>query len=265
VAQRALQELDRQRGLGEQHIVSVDIVDEARSNHDLAVAGCKVAEAEIARARAAIEIAKAALDKTVVRAPFDGVVAELKVEAGEWITPAPPLIQMPTLVDLIDTSSLYVSAPMDEVDSGLIRAGQSAKVTLDPFPGRSFTGRVTRVAPYVLDVESQNRTVEIEVELDDADLASRLLPGTSADVEIVLDVRTDVLRVPTNALIEGGRALVLEGGRLSERQIDAGVRNWEFTEVESGLHEGDKVVVSLERAEVKAGAAAVEEGLRPRP
>jgi HlyD family secretion protein len=154
---------------------------------------------------------------------------------------------------------------MDEVDSGLIRTGLRAKITLDPFPGRTLGGSVTRVAPYVLDVESQNRTVEIEVELEDEEFSSKLLPGTSADVEVVLEVRIDVLRVPTSAILEGGRVLVLDGGTLVERHIEAGVRNWELTEVSSGLDEGDKVVVSLERAEVRAGAAAVEEDQQARP
>jgi HlyD family secretion protein len=262
-AQRALQQLTRQRELGAQKIVSVDVVDEAQSAYDLGVASCKVSDTEIARARAAVDVARAALDMTIVRAPFDGIVADLDVEVGEWITPAPPLIQMPTLVDLIDTSSLYISAPMDEVDSGHIRVGQLAKVTLDPFPGRSWEGRVSRIAPFVQDVEAQNRTVDVEVELDDREFAARLLPGTSADVEIVLEERRDVLRVPTNAVIEGGRALVLQDGTLVEKQLAVGLRNWQYTEVVSGLEAGEQVVVSLDQVEVVAGAPAVVEGTRP--
>ena len=98
---------------------------------------------------------------------------------------------------------------MDEVDSGAIRTGQRAKVTRR-FPSRRLVsrGRVVRVAPYVLDVEAQNRTVEIEVEFDDQEVAARILPGTSADVEVVLEARDQVLRLPTSALLEGNRTLV---------------------------------------------------------
>ncbi len=262
-AQRASQQLTRQRELGAAKIVSVDIVDEAQSAYDLAVASCKVSETEIAQARATVDVARAALDMTIVRAPFDGLVADVDVEVGEWITPAPPLIQMPTLVDLIDTSSLYISAPMDEVDSGHIRVGQRAKVTLDPFPGRSWEGRVTRIAPFVQDVEAQNRTVDVEVELDDREFAAQLLPGTSADVEIVLEERRDVLRVPTNAIIEGGSALVLQDGTLVEKRLTVGLRNWQYTEVQSGLETGERIVVSLDQVEVVAGAPAVVAEARP--
>jgi HlyD family secretion protein len=191
-----------------------------------------------------------------LRAPFDAVIAELAVEVGEWSTPSPPVIQVPSVIDVIDTSSIYVSAPMDEVDSAQLRAGLPARVSVDSHRGQHFPGHVVRVGAYVLDIEEQNRTVEIEVELDDADFAASLLPGTSADVEVVLDVREDVLRIPTSALLSGEKALVLEGGRLVSRPLEIGLRNWDVTEVRSGLAEGEQVVVSLDRADVRAGARA---------
>jgi HlyD family secretion protein len=115
---------------------------------------------------------------------------------------------------------------------------------------------VVRVAPYVLDVEAQNRTVEIEVAVDDEPLTASLLPGTSSDVEVVLSVCEDVLRVPTGALLEGGKVLVLEGDRLAERVVVAGVRNWDLTEIREGLQAGERVVVSFDRPEIRAGARA---------
>ena len=87
-------------------------------------------------------------------------------------------------------------------------------------------------------------------------MAAGLLPGTSADVEVILSARDDVLRVPTQALLEGGRVLVLEHDRLVERALQTGLRNWDMTEVASGLAVGDRVVTSLDRPEVKAGARA---------
>jgi HlyD family secretion protein len=144
---------------------------------------------------------------------------------------------------------------MDEVDSARIRPGQAARVTLDPYPGQSFAARVARLAPYVLDREEQNRTVEVEAELEHRPDGG-LLPGTSADVEVVLSAREDVLRVPTAALVEGGRVLVVEDGVLVEKTVEVGLRNWDWTEVLSGLAAGDPVVTSLDRPEVKAGARA---------
>jgi HlyD family secretion protein len=143
---------------------------------------------------------------------------------------------------------------MDEVDSAVVHPGQAAKVTVDSHPGETFPGHVVRVAPYVVDIESQNRTVEIEVELDDPEVAAKLLPGTSADVEVILEVREDALRIPTSAILQGSRVLVPEDGELVEREIQTGLRNWDYVEVTGGLAEGELVVVSLDREEVKAGA-----------
>ena len=105
-----------------------------------------------ARREAALAAARVNLEKTVLRAPFDGVVAEVTTEVGEWITPSPPGLPIPPVLVLLDAGAIYVSAPMDEVDVGKVRAGQPVRVTFDAFPGRSFAGRVTRVAPYVQDV-----------------------------------------------------------------------------------------------------------------
>jgi HlyD family secretion protein len=115
------------------------------------------------------------------------------------------------------------------------------------------------VAPYVADQLEQNRTVEIELELDDVAVARTLLPGTSADAEVILSTREDVLRIPTSALLEGGKVLLLADDRLVERTLDLGLRNWDFTEVTGGLERSDRVVVSLDRPEVVAGARAREE------
>jgi HlyD family secretion protein len=256
---RARRELERNRELAKKQILSQDLLDQLESSYDLAMATCTTAEAEVERAKAQVRAAETELAKSVIHAPFAGVVADMAVEVGEWVTAAPPLMTVPGVVDLIDMASLYVAAPMDEVDSGVIAVGQAAKITFDPFPGRTFAGRVVRVAPYVLDVESQNRTVEIEVELEPGQIDDPLLPGTSADVEVVLDVKDGVLRVPTTTLMEGGRVLVVQDGVLVERKVEIGLRNWDWVEVRSGLDAGERVVSSLDRVEVKAGAKVVVE------
>jgi len=88
--------------------------------------------------------------------------------------------------------------------------------------------------------------------------SGKLLVGYSADVEIVLSNRANVLRVPTAALIEGGKVMVLnaDSGKLEERKVKAGIANWEFTEIVEGLTEGERIVISLEREGVKVGASA---------
>jgi len=141
-----------------------------------------------------------------------------------------------------------------------VQIGQPVRISLDALPKQSFPGKVKRIAPYVTAVEKQARTVDVEATFDDPSKIGRLLVGYSADVEVVLGTRDDVLRVPTSALIEGGRVLVVgEGGRLEERKLKTGLTNWEFTEVVDGLRAGDRIVASLERAGVKPGATVVAE------
>ena len=135
-----------------------------------------------------------------------------------------------------------------------MRVGQPVRVTLDPYAGREFEATVVRVAPYVEDTQDQNRTFEIEVELADKDFIRELSPGTTADVEVILDAHDDVLRIPSYALLQGGSVLVVEDELLVEREVETGLRNWQWIEINSGLTPGDRVVVSLDRAEVKAGA-----------
>jgi HlyD family secretion protein len=253
-AQRAEREFERTRKLASEDIVSEDLLDEIDSGRQGAAAGCEAAAANVSRAQASVGLARTELEKTVLRAPFDGIVAEVSIEVGEWTTPSPPALPVPPVVDLLDPSSIYISAPMDEVDSARVLVDQPVRVTIDSHRGRHFAGRISRVAPYVLDLEAQNRTVEIEVELEAH--GERFLPGTSADVEVILRARDDALRVPTAAIMEGNKTLVLSDGELVERELTPGLRNWDFTEVVGGLEEGELVVTSLDRVEVAAGARA---------
>ena len=258
-AERSGRERERNQRLAKQGIVSNDLLDQVDSGARAAAAACDAARAAEKRADASTEVATRQLDFMTLRAPFDGVIAELQIEVGEWSTPSPPVIMVPSVIDVIDTSSIYVSAPMDEVDSARLRPGLSARVAIDAYPNQRFPGHVVRVGAYVLDVEAQNRTVEIEVELDDAAFSATLLPGTSADVEVILDTHDGVLRIPTSALLSGDKVLVVDGRTLAERPVKVVLRNWDVTEVASGLAEGDRVVTSLDRAEVKAGARVTVE------
>jgi HlyD family secretion protein len=254
-AERAAREFQRTKKLAAEEIVSADILDNSDSLQQGAAAACAASEANVARAQAAVGLAETELEKTVLRAPFAGVVAEVSTEVGEWTTPSPPALPVPPVIDVLDPSSVYISAPMDEVDSARVHAGQSARVTIDSHREQRFMGQVSRVAPYVLDFEAQNRTVEIEVELDEHEQS--FLPGTSADVEIILDTRDDVMRIPTASIMEGNKVLLLEGSLLVQQEITPGLRNWDFTEVIAGLDSTSMVVTSLDQVEVVAGALAV--------
>ncbi|TAK40401.1 MAG: efflux RND transporter periplasmic adaptor subunit [Betaproteobacteria bacterium] len=260
VAAAAARDAVRTRQLRDKGFVSEERVDRAESESQAKQAACESARTQVAEAQARISASRADTARTVVRAPFAGIVAEVNGEVGEFLTPSPPGIPTLPAIDLIDDSCLYVSAPIDEVDAARLKIGMSGRITLDAYRGRSFAGKLRRIAPYVLALEKQARTVEVEVEFDVPLETRHLLVGYSADIEVVVEARDNVLRVPTSALMPGNRVLLLdEDGRLAERAVEVGLTNWEFSEVKSGLPRGARVVTSLERAGVKAGAHAAEE------
>ena len=151
----------------------------------------------------------------------------------------------------------------------LVKVGQFSRITLDAIKGKNFPGKVRRIAPYVIELEKQARTVEVEVEFAALPQDENLLVGYSADIEIVHQVKENVLRIPTQNLLEGKKVMLYKAdGKLEERTVTTGLANWDFTEIVSGLQEGDQIVASLDRAGVKAGAkvkpdGAVKDGAKP--
>ena len=259
-AEREAQRVER---LHRQGLAADDTRDRATTEARARAAACRAAQANLGVSEANISLRRAAVDKTVLKAPFDGIVAEVNPEVGEYVTPSPPGIPTPPAVDLIDDACVYVNAPIDEVDAAAIKPGQAAVVTLDAIRDRRFPARVRRVAPYVVDIQKQARTVDVEVEFDAAGELPDLLTGYSADVEVVLAERSDVLRVPTEAVLEDNRVLLFADGELLERRFTPGISNWRYTEVLEGLREGELLVTSLDRDGVAAGAAAHVEQASP--
>ena len=256
MAANAKREADRMTRLRSKGFISEGAEDKARTEAESRQAACATARAEVGQASAQVNLSSVQQGRTVLTAPFDGVVAEIVGELGEYTTPSPPGVATPPAIDLIDPSCLYVKAPMDEVDGPRMRPGQTARITLDAFHGKVFPAHVRRVAPYVQAVEKQARTVDVEADFDRPDDLAQMLVGYSADLEIVLESREQVLRVPTSALMEGGRVLRFNPASrtLEEVSLKTGIANWEYTEVLDGLKAGDRIVLSLEREGVKAGA-----------
>jgi HlyD family secretion protein len=250
------QESRRLTRLKDRGLASEEEIDAAAGDAKARAAACGAAKDSVKVSKARTAVATARLEQSILRAPFDGIIAEINGELGEFVTPSPVGVPTPPTVDLIDSSCLYISAPIDEVDAPAVRAGQTAVITLDAFPGKEFSGLVRRVAPYVLDQEKQARTVEIEAEINDPEFKN-LLPGYSADVEVLLDIRENVLKIPTQAVMDGREVFVLANGLIEQRDIKAGISNWEFTEVIDGLVEGEQVVLSIDREGVEDGVAAV--------
>jgi len=253
-ARHAQRQAQRAQKLAQDEVVSENTLEFDRTRALTTQAAAGAAEARVREAEAALEVARATLAKAVITAPFDGVVLEVTTEVGEWISPSPPGVFIPPVVDLIDPTALYVSAPIDEADVARLRVGLPVRITLDAFRGQSFAGQVTYLSSFVETRQEQNRTLRVEAEFGATALPANILPGLSADLEVILDARAEAVRIKTDALLENDRVLVVQGGRLVEQRVVTGLQNWSYTEIASGLSAGAQVVISLDRPEVKAGA-----------
>lgn len=264
-AEIARREADRLLSLRKTGAASEERTDRAVTEAKALDAECAAAESAVSVSQARAASVLANLERTRLVAPFDGVIAEINGELNEYVTPSPIGIPTPPAVDIIDTSCFYVEAPIDEVDAPLVSVGMPARIRLDAFRDRRFTGKVERVDAYVLDRERQARTVDVEVRFAPAENPEKLLAGYSADIDVVLEVHPETLRVPTESILDNTRVFVFDPatGTISARTVELGISNWDFTEIRSGLKEGEQVILNVDAPGVESGAKAVIAGKHP--
>lgn len=200
-----------------------------------------VSEAQLSADQINLDSRKKQLDYTTVTAPMDGTVSALNVQQGTIITSGTNAANGgTTLMTLVDLSHVYVMATVDESDIGGVHVGQAARITVDSYAGRAFTGNVVRVA--VKGVTASNVvTFEVKVEVVDEN-KNLLKPEMTGNVTIVEDERKNVLIIPTTAVTRraGKTTVQLEGG--AKRDVVTGLEGVENVEVLEGLAEGDKVL-----------------------
>jgi HlyD family secretion protein len=240
---------DRTEQLQSKGLASQEQLDEAKARRDSAEAEVRAAQARVRSAETAVGLAEDELNHIRIVAPFDGTIAHRYVEVGEQVVPGE------SLLELVSLSRLYVSAPIDERDAGRLRTGLPVRITVDAYPSAVWNARVTRLSPVVEEAKEQNRTLEVEADFPADSTQPDPRPGMTADVEIVLERQDGVLRVPTFSVIEGKRVLEVVKGRAVSRDVETGLRNWDWTEIRSGLSPGDWVVTSLDRPGLKPGVS----------
>ncbi|MFH1502451.1 MAG: efflux RND transporter periplasmic adaptor subunit [Candidatus Eisenbacteria bacterium] len=215
-----------------------------------------ISEQAYDHALAGLEVARATHEMVLascqLRAPFDGVITERYLDEGEVYTLMSMATASPAIFELADASEVKVVFEVGERDRALISKGLEADVSVDSHPGRTFSGVVARVDP-ALDMMSRTATVEIAVSNPRGDL----MPGTFADVDIVLDPR-ETLVVPRDSLIrqEGTGTFfvyVVNGGTVSRQVVELGVGFGGQVEVVEGLEGGERVVTAG-RYRLHAGA-----------
>lgn len=234
-------EANRLATLLAKNLTSRTLAEQAQNLADTRRYVCQASRQQERVDEAQVAQVEARLSERRLLAPFAGVVAEVNSKLGEYMTPSPPGVAMPPVIDLIDDRCLYVSAPIDEVDAARLKVGQSARVLLDAMPGRDFAASVTRIAPYVKELEKQARTVEVEAALTALPTDVPLLIGYSADLEVEVTRATNVLRVAASSRADDGSVLRLEGDKLVRVVPRWGVENWNWIEVAEGLAAGDRL------------------------
>lgn len=213
---------------------------------DLRRQDVKLAEAAVEGDQVGLAIAQDRLRDTKVVAPIDGVVAVRNVQIGQIISSGISNVGGgTTILTLSDLSRLFVLASVDESDIGSVRLDQEVAITADAFPGKTFPGRVVRIATRGVNL-SNVVTFEVKIEVLGNE-KSLLKPEMTANVEIVTAVKEGVLLAPAEAVVRqaGGRRVVtvLEAdGTTRETAVEPGLSDGTVTEILVGLAEGQTVV-----------------------
>jgi RND family efflux transporter MFP subunit len=202
--------------------------------------GFDAASAQLEQARAAQNLAQHALDVSIMRAPFAGVIASKNSEVGAVINPMMGGFGGGAggVVTLMDYSKVKIAVGVSGEDIGRIRKGQEAVLMVNSLPGREFRGNV-RVVNLTADPMSKKFGVEVYIDNPDAVLR----PGTFGNLVFEVESHENALVVPQAAILENSYVFVAEGGKAVRKAVKLGLENTTMIEVLSGLTEGDPVVV----------------------
>jgi HlyD family secretion protein len=234
----------RAERLAEHGAETVQVAEDAVAQSREAEAAAKAALAQLDQSKAALQVARVAQARTALAAPFDGLLADVFVNSGDDIQTGTGLFQV------VDDSELHVEANIDEADIGRVKIGQPAALRLDALPDHPVAGLVSKLDPTVRKDEKGARTLRIEVSVTNLAEAvgAGIRPGMSANVDVQVAQKLDVLILPTNVIVGRGSkrsVYVIVGGVARLRTIQTGLSSWARTEILSGLKQGDVVVGTL--------------------
>ena len=244
--EEAEKNLKRMQDLFDKGMVAQQDLDGARKAYE-------VAKSQYEAARDDVKVKK---DYSEIRAPFAGVISKKFTEVGDMILPGKQI------VTIVDPDRIYVLATIDEVDVGRLKLGQRVTITVDAFPGETFGGAVRRISPIVSGGKLETRTADVWIYFDRKE--TKIKPGMSADVEILITTLKNVLFVPSQSVIEREgkkQVYIAQGGALKAgstataklQPVEIGENNWSFTQITKGLKEGEYVITTPEATGLKNG------------
>ncbi|HEY3267202.1 MAG TPA: efflux RND transporter periplasmic adaptor subunit [Armatimonadota bacterium] len=264
-ADAALSQADAQVSQAEE---SVREAEANRRNIAIRKLDITAAVASETRSKASLQNATDTLAQTTVRAPSDGVILQKYVDQGTIITSGLSMNSSgSSIVQLGDTTRMYVDVTVDETDIASVNVGQTVEVSMDAYPGVAFDGNVARIDPRAV-AESNVTQIHVRVEVDNESPTFRLLkPGMNATCDFIVGEKQNALIVPTSAIRtddtgtyvqipSGGKPAPADsvtgqaaaadakvGVKLERRAVEVGLQGDEASEVASGLKEGETVVV----------------------
>ncbi|MGA7968868.1 MAG: efflux RND transporter periplasmic adaptor subunit [Terriglobales bacterium] len=253
---------ERAQGMAKEGVVSASALDDAQKNYVLALNKQSVAKAQLQVLQAKIGQAQGQVSQdhanlkqleeqlayTTIESPLDGIVLSRDVEIGDAVSSILVLGSTATLVmTLGDTSEVYVKGKVDESDIGKVYLGQPARIKVESFKDKTFTGKVTKISP--MGVEKDNvTTFEVRVSINNPE--GMLKAMMTANAEIILDEHKNVLQIPEGAIIydkdkNASVEIPDSKGKDGKKKIavNIGISNGAKTELLKGLKEGDQVVL----------------------
>jgi len=237
----AQQQLERARNLAARNLVSRSDLetaqtrfDTAKAAHDQALASARQLRADIEAQSSSLRLAQRNLRDAVIRAPFEGFVAERLVSQGQYVQPQAPVMR------LVRLQPLKLAAEVPEKFAPWIETGREMAVKVDAFPGQVFTGQVVRISPTV---NLKSRAFAIEGEIPNRD--GRLKPGTFARVQITTDRVERAVTIPVAAVQSRygtNRVFLVQNGQLLGKEVVLGDRLGDRVEVSQGIEAGTRIV-----------------------
>lgn len=229
-------------------INSIQSSEDAVNNALLTLQSDQIA---VNQAETAVQNAQTALADDTITAPFNGIIGNMSVSIGDYVTPS-------TNIATIFTSDKYVAISLNEVDVAKVKVGQDATVTFDALPGVTLDGKVSQINP-VGSVSQGVVTYEVDISLNSGTGFSQIKPGMSANVNITIEDKKNVLLVPSGAVNTARNqsfVRVLENGAPVTKDVTVGSTNDTMTEITSGLSEGDEVIVGTRNVTASSATTA---------
>jgi HlyD family secretion protein len=246
---------ERSKSLYADGLIAPQILEDAEMAYQMglnrktaAASNAAVTKAEVERARAAVERAETDLRYATIRSPMDGLVLSRDVEIGDAVSSILVLGSQATLVMTMgDVSEVYVLGKVDEADIGQVYLGQPARIVVESFKDKKFVGEVTKISPFGVEVDNVT-TFEVRVSIKNP--GGELKTNMTANAEIILEEKKDVLLVPESAVVydrDRNASLEIPDSSADDGKrkvaVTLGISNGVKTEVVDGIDEGSQVVL----------------------